>query len=916
MVELSIRFDNFMAKRTVQLYRFLLISVCFIVVVFLLPVIGVAQPLTGNTSFVMAGSLDDRPRVLFFTQDRNVWVTYDTELGNLYSLWIGGLEDPAYRSPSFLTDSPSLQGTVLLENERQQNWRLIRKGEVITPAVSFLGYRWAGDQLVLQYDLETSYGQQIRVEERPKMISDRDQPALERKFSVFNVPDDVKVGLEVSVKNIKDFSDVTVEGVLQKYGEKRHSYYWGTVVDVDGRLVLNSDTTTSITITFSPETVSANTEDNVVLESSPIPRLRSIKAIESEGIQPLLRRRADHEVGISMRLYGIGEPIEKIAELAPGQLPNVNQVIPQIDLTQKEQFGGLDFYFITHLSGYLNIASPGEFFFRVLADDGVRLTVADSILLEKDGLQAAQPSEDISITLPTGVHPIEIEHFQSTGKKQLTVLWLPPWRNTFDILAAPILSTRKEEQRFYSASRKYVKRHVAAETQQSPLVSVNKLHPSIEMEAIQVPELNGFIGGVDVLSSGRLVVTTWKGDGRVLILDGGFDTSSPINVKEIASGLNKPLGLKVVDDEIFVLQQHELTHLIDNDGNELIDEYRVVSNKWELSNDYTELAVGLEYDQGYFLGVLGMPLDQEGAILIEDIHHRGILVRIGFDGRQQIIEANMQLSGGISRGNGQVAISDQRNPWFSDSRVLFMPDTFSSTAETSGFEAASLSSIWLPVTPSQNPAQPLYMGAGPYAGDWVVGDMVNKDAFRLSIDQVNQQVQGAVFPFSSNLPMSMSRFVELPDGSFIVTGASLAQPWGEVLENSTGVYRVSLKENDTFEMKAIRSVVGGFDIEFTREVDLDLLGDVEMVTLHQWPNSETLRDRTRKRGSRERVPVNSIEVLEDGRTVRVSVSGIKEGHIVYFNLDPSIRSVEDEKLWSNEAWYSLNELPGNVSDAP
>ena len=905
-----------MVKRTAQLFRFLLVSVYFLVSVYLLPDTGAAQPLSGTTSQVMAGAMDERPRILFFTQDRNVWVTYDTELGNVYRVWTGGLEDPAFREPSFLAAAPSLQGILLLENERQQNWRVIRKGEVIVPEVSFLGYKWVGDQLVLRYALETSYGQQIHVEERPKLILEREQPVLERSFTVADAPDDVTVGLEVSIKKISDFSDLRVEGVLQKYGEKRHSYYWGTAVDFEGRLILDSDTSTSISIAFSPENVSANTANNVVLESSPIPQLRSIQAIESEGIQPFLRRRPDHEVGISMRLYGIGEPIEKIAELAPGQLPNVNQVIPQIDLTRKEQFGGLDFYFITHLSGYLNIASPGEFFFRVLADDGIRLTVADSVLLEKNGLQAAQPSEDVSITLPTGVHPIEIEHFQSTGKKQLTVLWLPPWRNTFDTLGAPVLSTRKEEQRFYSASRKYVKRPLVAESQQLPLISVDSVHPSIQIEALEIPGIEGFIGGIDLLSSGRVVVTTWMSDGRVLIIDGSFDDPSTVSVKEIASGLNKPLGLKVVDDEIFVLQQHELTHLIDNDGNELIDEYRVVSNKWELSTDYTELSVGLEYDQGYFLGVLGMPLDQEGAILIEDIHHRGILVRIGFDGRQQVIEANMQLSGGISMDNGQVAISDQRNPWFSDSRVLFMPDTFSASEGTANIEAASLSSIWLPVTPSQNPAQPFYLDEGPYQGDWVIGDMVSKDAYRMSIDVVNQKAQGAVFPFATNLPISMSRFVELQDSTFLVTGATLAQPWGEVVENSTGVYRFSLEDKDVFEMKAIRSVEGGFDIEFTREVDPDRLEDIEMIALYQWPNSETLRDRTRKRGNRERVSISSIEVLEDGRTARVSVSDIKAGHIVYFNIDSSIRSVENERLWSNEAWYSLNVLPGFTSGAP
>lgn len=874
-----------------------------------------AQAFQGTLPTVMAGSMEDRARILYVTQDRNIWVAYDTELGNLYRVWIGGLEAPSLRSASFLAESYSPQGVVLLDHDKEQKWRIIRKGEVSDPEVSFLGYRRSGNQLVLDYALETSYGERILVEERPEITLDRTRPVLKRTFNVFNVPEDIQVGLDISAEKIQRVSDLKIEGIFQRYSEQKNSFYWGSAVNIEGRLVINNDAPSGYSIAFSPDIV-ANAEDNNVLDSSPIPRLRTIRAIDSEGIQPVLRRRSDHEVGISMKVYGIGEPIEELAELAPGQLPNVNEVITRIDLTQKQQFGGLDFYFITHLSGYLNVAASGEFAFRVLADDGVRLTVADSVLLEKDELQAALPSEDISIFLPAGIHPIEIEHFQSTGRKQLTVLWEPPWRNTFEVLEAPILSTRKEEQRDASTSRKYIKRPLIADSLRIRKIEVADIHPSMNIDEVSVPGLEGFIGGLDVLSSGRLVMATWKGDGRVYILDGDLDSLDAIHVKEIASGLNMPLGLKVVDDEIFVLQQHELTQLIDNDGNELIDEYRVVSNKWEVSTDYTELAVGLEYERGYFFGVLGMPLDRDGAILIEDLHHRGVLARVGFDGSQQIVGAGMQLSGGVNVEDGKMALSDQRNPWFSDSRVLFLSSTSRDQLYNKEPGYADLSSIWLPINPSQTPTQPLYLNRGPYEGDWLVGDMVYPEMYRLSIDAVGNQVQGAVFPFSSNLPVTLNRMVELPDGAFFAGGARLDQPWGAIQEDSETFTRLSIKDETAFEMKAIRAVDGGFDVEFTGAIEL--AGEVreDMFTVYQWPNSETRRDRTRKRSGRERLNVLSGELSDDGTTVRLRMDGMKAGHIVYFNVDPQLKSVDREPLWSNEGWYSLNTLPTTSSNAP
>jgi len=903
-----------MNQRTVRIQHWL-ISYCFIVAMLPFPISVLAQTFPEAAPLVIAGSMDDRPRTLFVTQDRYTWITYDTDLGNLHRIWIGGLEAPSLKSTSFLAGNPTVQGIVLFENQKEQRWRIIRKGEVLIPEVSFLGYRWMGNQLILQYSLQTSYGHSITVEERPRISQDREFPVFHRSFSVSNVPSDVQVGLEVAAEKIRRTSDVNIEGIFHRYGEKQHSYYWGTAVDIHGRLMLDADTTTSFSVTFSPGIISG-TEDNSVSEASPVPMLRTIRAVESDGLQPVLRRRSDHEVGIALKVYGIGEPIERLAELAPGQLPNVNQVINQIDLTQKDQFGGLDFYFITQLSGYLNIAAPGEFLFRVLADDGIRLSVSDSILIEKDELQAAQPSKDVAITLPAGVHPIEIEHFQSTGRKQLTVMWQPPWKTEFEILQSPVLSTRKEEQRFASTSRKYVKRPFASDSLQIGRIEVESEHPSLLAERIHVPGLEGYIGGLDVLSSGRLVAATYAGDGKVVILDGDIDTPTLVNVKQIASGLNMPLGLEVVDDEIFVLQQHELTQLIDNDGNELIDEYRVVSNDWEVSTDYTELASGLEYSQGHFLSVLGMPLDRDGAILIEDIHHRGVLVRTGFDGSQQVIGAGMQLSGGLTLEQDLIAISDQRNPWFSDSRIVFLPTSVERSLQGDEAGYVELSSIWLPIEPSQNPSQPFYLPIGPYEGDWVVGDMINQEIYRLAIDKVNQQVQGAVFPFSADMPANLNRIVALSDSVFLAGGASLEQPWGGLVEKSTSLYRLKINNEDAFEMKAIRIVDGGFEVEFTQPIDEDKVSGQDMLSLYQWPNSETRRDRTRKRGGREMLQVRSAELLEGGKTLRVAVDGLKAGHLVYFNVSPDLTGADGETLWSNEAWYSINALPVTTSDAP
>ncbi len=103
------------------------------------------------------------------------------------------------------------------------------------------------------------------------------------------------------------------------------------------------------------------------------------------------------------------------------------------------------------------------------------------------------------------------------------------------------------------------------------------VHPSYDLQTIHREDFQPKVGGLAFLPDGRLLVTTWDPVGGVYLLD-GVETgdTTQITVKRIASGLAEPLGIEVVDGEIYVLQKHELTHLVDLDGDDLIDEYSVV----------------------------------------------------------------------------------------------------------------------------------------------------------------------------------------------------------------------------------------------------------------------------------------------------------------------------------------------------
>src|SRR5690625_1763765 len=144
--------------------------------------------------------------------------------------------------------------------------------------------------------------------------------------------------------------------------------------------------------------------------------------------------------------------------------------------------------------------------------------------------------------------------------------------------------------------------------------SLNAVHPSYDIATVRPDNWPASIGGMDFLSDGRLVVALFEPESRIMILDGvQGDDPNAITIKEIARGTFKPLGLKVVDDQIYVLQNHELTLLVDHDGDEIIDEYRTVSTGWGVSDNFHEFTFGLGYLDGNFYATLSGPVLPGGA---------------------------------------------------------------------------------------------------------------------------------------------------------------------------------------------------------------------------------------------------------------------------------------------------------------
>lgn len=107
-----------------------------------------------------------------------------------------------------------------------------------------------------------------------------------------------------------------------------------------------------------------------------------------------------------------------------------------------------------------------------------------------------------------------------------------------------------------------------------------------------------FCTAVDFLPDGRIAMSTAHGDVWLVRVD---ETKDECHWQRFATGLYQPMGLKVIDGKIHVLERGQLTRLHDNNADGEADFYECVNNDWHCSGGEHSYDTSLETDpQGNF----------------------------------------------------------------------------------------------------------------------------------------------------------------------------------------------------------------------------------------------------------------------------------------------------------------------------
>jgi cytochrome c len=631
-------------------------------------------------------------------------------------------------------------------------------------------------------------------------------------------------------------------------------------------------------------------------------------------ISPVVSVKEDELLpGAVTRVYEYNRDLTKIP-VQTGK-PKMGGIMANFDNLEGSKFVGLTDNFSVHAEGFLHVPERGVYVYQLWSDDGSRFSLNNKLLIDHDGPHGTSAVEK-AVALEAGYYPYTLEYYQGAGGKFLSLDWKRPGLDAYEVIPASLFFHSGDQRSLTSGLTLPMSALTRVPGDQFPLAAV---HPGYDLFQARPYDFLPKVGGMDFMSDGTLVICTWDPTGSVyLIRNHTASNPADIVVKEIAFGLAEPLGLKVVDDEIYVLQKQELTKLIDLDGDEVIDEYRNISNQWQTSGNFHEFAFGLAYRDGYFYANLAIAIQPGGASTPKQIQDRGKVMKISREtGAVDFIASGLRTPNGIGWGvDDELFVADNQGDWLPSSKILHVSkgDWFGSRAVD--FEGtANLKEkppvVWLPQDEIGNsPSTPGILKTGPYAGQMIHGEVTHGGIKRVFVEKINGVYQGVVFRFIQGLESGVNRSVVAPDGSIYIGGVGSTGNWGHAGKLWYGLQRLTPNGKSAFEMLAVRAKSDGMEIEFTeplRESEGWLPSDYEIKKWRYVPTENYGGPKIDEKA----MTVKSAHVSNDRKRVFLAIDGLKSGHVVYLRLRNKFVSAAGNGLWSTEAWYTLNQIPQN-----
>lgn len=471
------------------------------------------------------------------------------------------------------------------------------------------------------------------------------------------------------------------------------------------------------------------------------------------------------------------------------------------------------------------------------------------------------------------------------------------------------------------------------------------------------------VGGVTTLPNGDIALATRRGD--IWLISNAYMTAgSQPYYKKFASGLHEILGLVYKNGAFYCAQRGELTKLIDKNGDGKADVYETVC-ALPISGHYHEYTFGPKVMPDGSMIVTGNVAfgDEEWWRGESRVPFRGWAVRITEDGKIEPYATGMRSPCGIGMIDGEFWYGDNQGDWMgsgfisqvnkgdfvghpaglkwsglpnspvklteeqhkllADHRKVrnekgnyIKPENIEKERGTYLFELKKdipelkTPAVWLPhgiigISTSEIIKDETNGAFGPFAGQIFVGDQGKSNIARVFVEKVNGEYQGGVVMFREGFQSGVLRMAFGKDGSLFVGETN--RGWGSAGTTTAGIERLVWTGKIPFEIKTIKAMPDGFEIEFTKPVNKATAQDFKNYNVesfiykyHPVYGSPPV--------DKKDCPVKGIKLSNDGLKVRILVNELRHHFIHEIKLD-GLKDEDGKPLLHNTSFYTLNNIP-------
>ncbi len=454
------------------------------------------------------------------------------------------------------------------------------------------------------------------------------------------------------------------------------------------------------------------------------------------------------------------------------------------------------------------------------------------------------------------------------------------------------------------------------------------------VDTIPVPEENPYdawirFAGLDFFSDGRAALSTWSGD--VWVASGVDDKLEKVTWKRFASGLFQPLGLKIVDDQVYVLGRDGITRFTDGNNDGEADFYENFNNDVEVSESFHEFAFDLQTDtEGNFYFAKAGPVRPGGRGWQTLTNHNGTVLKVSKDGSKlEVYATGVRAPNGMGAGpNGEISVADNEGTWTPQCRLsIVKPGGFLGVVDLAKTDTPPTEYdppiCWLPHGEVDNSSGGQVWVPndkwGPFQGDMLHLSYGKCALFKVLKEDIGDGLyQGGVvqFPLGFESGISRARF-NATDGQLYVAGL---KGWQTTAAKDACFQRVRYTGKPVTMPTAMHVAADGISITFTNPLDKKAATNLDNYAVDQWNylwTSEygspevSVEDPSVK--ERDMVDVDEATLSDDGKTVFLKIADLKP--VMQQKIEFRLKTADGKDL-NHSIYHTINKVGGPSDKAP